>query len=114
MDAVEINAGTWYLRALRCDDRISDVPALSDLGIDSPEEYVREADSGWSGETLFTWAVCVPTTGELVALVGVTPDGTTGRLRGRARPGFDDALAAAIDPVTRFAEGALGLTVVTD
>jgi hypothetical protein len=32
MEPVEINAGQWYLRALRADSRINDRPALADLG----------------------------------------------------------------------------------
>ena len=111
MQAVEINAGTWYLRALRADDRITDVPALTDLGVASPAGYVSAAEAGWASETRFVWAVCIPTTGELVALVGVTPEGGEGRLWVRAREGYDEALDAAVGPVSRFAEGALGLSV---
>jgi len=32
MEPVEINAGAWYLRALRADDRVDDRPALAELG----------------------------------------------------------------------------------
>ncbi|GAC69782.1 hypothetical protein [Gordonia soli] len=117
MQAVEINAGTWYLRALRADDRISDVPALSDLGIDDPNSFVVAADAGWATESRFVWAVCIPTTGELIALIGVDRghagglDGTVGRLWGSARAGHDAALTAAEGPVGRFADSALGLRV---
>ncbi|TSD96777.1 hypothetical protein FOV72_08475 [Gordonia rubripertincta] len=114
MQPVEINAGTWYLRSLRADDRITDVPALSLLGVDSPADYVTSANSDWDAETRFVWAVCIPTTGELIALIGVTPDGSSGELWGQARDGYDEALDAAIGPVSRFAEGALGLTVADD
>jgi len=111
---VEINAGTWYLRSLRADDRITDVPALTLLGIDSPAGYVAQANSDWDTETRFVWAICIPTTGELIALIGVTPDGSSGQLWGQAREGYDEALDAATGPVTRFAEGALDLTVEQD
>ena len=111
MQPVEINAGTWYLRALRADERITDVPALSLLGVDDPAAYVAAGEHDWNAETRFVWAVCIPTTGELIALIGVTPDGSSGELWGRAREGYDEALDAAIGPVSRFAEGALGLTV---
>ncbi|MBD0863773.1 hypothetical protein IA539_21595 [Gordonia sp. zg691] len=111
MQPVEINAGTWYLRSLRADERITDVPALSRLGVDDPAAYVAAADADWEAETRFVWAVCVPTTGELVALIGVTPDGSTARLWGQARDGYDEALDAAVGPVTRFVEGALDLVV---
>ena len=111
MQPVEINAGTWYLRSLRADDRITDVPALTLLGADSPADYVASANADWDNETRFVWAICIPTTGELIAVIGVTPDDSSGELWGRAREGYDEALDAAIGPVSRFAEGALGLTV---
>ncbi|MGV9713500.1 hypothetical protein ACWDTI_22885 [Gordonia sp. NPDC003424] len=110
MEPVEINAGTWYLRALRADDRISDVPALTDLGVADPLGYTEVVARGWSEETLFVWAVCIPTTGELVAVIGVRADDGEAILSGCCRRGHDDALDAAVGPVTRFAEGALGLT----
>ncbi|AZG44847.1 GNAT family N-acetyltransferase [Gordonia insulae] len=111
MEAVEINAGAWYLRALRADDRISDVPALDDLGLDDPAGYVASATAGWSAETAFTWAVCEPTTGELVALIGFRDDGTPVPLQGRARSGHQSALAAATGPVARFGAAAIGLEI---
>ncbi|MFW0784300.1 hypothetical protein AAFP35_07230 [Gordonia sp. CPCC 206044] len=114
MEAVEINAGTWYLRALRADDRITDVPALSDLGVADASSFVASAADGWRRETEFVWGVCIPTTGELVCLIGVTPEGgdhQRGRLWGRARTGHGAALDAAAAPVARFAQGALGVTV---
>ncbi|MFT4396481.1 hypothetical protein ACLTEW_16260 [Gordonia lacunae] len=111
MQPVEINAGTWYLRALRADERITDVPALSLLEVGDPAAYIAAAQRDWESETRFVWATCIPTTGELVAVVGVTPDGFTGRLWGAARDGYDEALDAAVGPVSRFAEGALGLLV---
>ena len=85
MEPVEINAGTWYLRALRADTRVSDVPALADLGVDDPAGCITRAADGWASETLFTWAVCIPTTGELVALVTITPSGDTAVREGWAR-----------------------------
>ncbi|OUC78203.1 hypothetical protein [Gordonia lacunae] len=111
MQPVEINAGTWYLRALRADERITDVPALSLLEVGDPAAYIAAAQRDWESETRFVWATCIPTTGELVAVVGVTPEGSTGRLWGAARDGYDEALDAAVGPVSRFAEGALGLLV---
>lgn len=84
---------------------------MSDLGVDDPAGYVSTADRNWAGETEFVWAICIPTTGELIALIGVTRDGETGHLWARARSGYDEAVEVATGPVTRFAEGALGLTV---
>lgn len=90
---------------------------MLDLGVDDPVAYVTTTDRDWADERAFVWAVCVPTTGELIALIGVERDGVerdrdAGRLWGRARAGYDDALEVAVGPVTRFAEGALGLTVL--
>ena len=47
MEQVEINAGSWYLRALRPDD--------------------------WAADTGYAWAVCEPTTGEPFAEVTADP-----------------------------------------
>ncbi|MDH6279408.1 hypothetical protein [Prescottella agglutinans] len=110
MEPIEINAGTWYLRALRADERVDDRPALRDGGIDDPA-YVTERTRQWAADEHYSWAVCEPTTGELLAEVGLTPDGSDGVLSGWARRGHDDALATATDSVRRFAEGALGLAL---
>lgn len=110
MQPVEINAGTWYLRGLRADGRLSDIPALTDLGVADPLGYTEVVAHGWADATLFTWAVCIPTTGELIAVIGVRDDAGAAVLAGCARVGYDEALAAAVGPVTRFAEGALGLS----
>lgn len=90
---------------------MSDVPALADLGVDDPAGCITRAADGWASETLFTWAVCIPTTGELVALVTITPSGDTAVREGWARDGYDDALTAALDPVGRFTEGMLGMRI---
>ncbi|WP_328391153.1 hypothetical protein [Nocardia sp. NBC_00416] len=109
MEAIEINAGAWYLRALRADDRIDDRPALASGGITDPG-YVARRSAQWGDESHFSWAVCEPTTAELVAEIGVTPrpDGTA-LIDGWARPGHQEALGAGVRAVRRFTEGALGL-----
>jgi len=104
MEPVEINAGAWYLRALRADDRVDDRPALADLG-EQRAEYVDRAAAQWDSETLFTWAVCEPTTGELLA--EVTLDPTTHAVATRARPGHEQAAQTGADAVARFAEAML-------
>ena len=101
MDPVEINAGTWYLRALRADDRIDDRPALAELGESNPA-HVDDSRVHWAADTGYSWAVCEPTTGELLAEVRLDP--RTAALSTRARPGHDDAAAVAADAVRRFAE----------
>jgi hypothetical protein len=47
MEPVEINAGAWYLRALRADE--------------------------WATDTVYAWAVCEPTTGQPFAEVTADP-----------------------------------------
>lgn len=108
MDPVEINAGAWYLRALRADERIDDRPALAELGETDPD-YVTRRTAQWADETGYSWAVCEPTTGELLAEVTIDPAGAT--LSTRARPGHGDAAAVAAAAVRRFAAAALNLTV---
>ena len=108
MQPVEINAGRWYLRALRADDRVDDRPALADLAEHDPG-YVARSAAGWTDDTGYGWAVCEPTTGELLAEVRVDP--RLGVLSTRARAGHDDAAAAAAESVRRFAAAALNLAL---
>ncbi|MEV4240035.1 MULTISPECIES: hypothetical protein [unclassified Nocardia] len=109
MEPVEINAGTWYLRALRADDRIDDRPALAAGGITDPN-YVTRRTEQWDDESHFSWAVCEPTTAELVAEIVVTPGAdNTAELTGWARPGYEPALETGTTAVSRFVEGGLGL-----
>ncbi|MGE2836600.1 hypothetical protein [Mycobacterium sp. SMC-4] len=104
MEPVEINAGAWYLRALRADDRVDDRPALADLGEHDPD-YVENAAAQWRSETRFTWAVCEPTTGELLA--EVTLDPATRAVTARCRPGHDEAGQTGAEAVGRFAAAML-------
>ncbi|QEN15594.1 hypothetical protein ACRDU6_25505 [Mycolicibacterium sp. ELW1] len=101
MDPVEINAGAWYLRALRADSRIDDRPALADLGETDPE-YVTRSLAGWTQDRVYSWAVCEPTTGELLGEVVL--DVGTGMIQPRARPGHAEATQTAADSVRRFAQ----------
>jgi hypothetical protein len=101
VEPVEINAGAWYLRALRADDRIDDRPALSELGETDPD-YVARCSARWESDASYSWAVCEPTTGELLA--EVTLDPTTGNITARARPGHAEAAQTAADTVRRFAD----------
>ncbi|HTY27166.1 MAG TPA: hypothetical protein VMD51_03335 [Mycobacterium sp.] len=100
MEPVEINAGTWYLRALRADERIDDRPALADLGESDPG-YVDDSLDRWTADSGYSWAVCEPTTGELLA--EVTLDPRTADVSTRARAGHDDAAEVAAGAVRRFA-----------
>jgi RimJ/RimL family protein N-acetyltransferase len=82
VEPVEINAGSWYLRQLRADDRIDDRPALvaafADPELrrwvtrwhieDSAEagHYVARRAEEWLEGERCSWAVAEPQTGELV------------------------------------------------
>lgn len=111
MEPVEINAGAWYLRALRADELMDDRPALAELGETDPDYITRRA-ADWATGTCYSWAVCEPTTGELLAEIVVDPAAST--LRTRARAGHADAADIAAESVRRFAAGVLGIAVSTD
>lgn len=101
MDPVEINAGNWYLRALRADERMDDRPSLADLG-ETDAHHVEKRESQWQSDALYSWAVCEPTTGELIA--EVTLDPADGAITTRARTGHDHAAAVGAEAVGRFAK----------
>lgn len=100
MEPVEINSGAWYLRALRADERIDDRPALAQLGETGPD-YVEASLAAWASDTGYSWAVCEPSTGELLAEVTLDPG--SGAVTTRARPGHDGAAEVAAGAVRRFA-----------
>ena len=104
MQPVEINAGAWYLRALRADDRVDDRPALADLGEDR-HDYVESAAAQWDSDALYTWAICEPTTGELLG--EVTLDPSTRAIGTRSRPGCERATQTGAAAVQRFADAML-------
>ena len=92
---------------MRDDDLIDDRPALADLGETDPA-YVARRRADWTSDSAYTWAVCEPTTGELVA--EVTLDPTAATVRARARAGHSAAAMVAMGSVSRFA-AALGLAI---
>lgn len=104
MEPIEINAGAWYLRALRADDRVDDRSALAEIGEHSPG-YVENAAAQWDSETRYTWAVCEPTTGEMLAEVTLDPG--TGDVAVRSRAGFAEAGQTGAEAVRRFAAAML-------
>jgi hypothetical protein len=108
VEPVEINAGAWYLRALRHDELIDDRPALASMGETDPG-YIARCTAQWASDAGYTWAVCEPTTGEMLAEVRIDPLAAT--LTTRTRDGHDDAAAIAEQSVRRFATAMLGLTV---
>jgi hypothetical protein len=110
MEVEEINTGEWYLRGLRCDDRVDDRHALADLG-EYDLDYIDQAADDWESDTRYTWAVCVPSTGEMIAEVSLDPK--TAFMESRGRPGFEDAATIAEDTVRKYASAVLGLNVHT-
>ena len=111
MQPVEINAGAWYLRALRADDRVDDRPGLAALG-EVGADYVARRSAQWANETCYSRAVCEPTTGELLA--EVTLDPRTAALASRARDGYGRAAEAGEHAVRRFAAEVLGHVTADD
>jgi RimJ/RimL family protein N-acetyltransferase len=130
VEPVEINAGKYYLRALRADDRVDDRPAvlagltdplsrqfLSHLRVttmDEAGEYIARRMKQWSDETRCSWAVADPLTGDLLGEVllkdidrdaGTAEAGCWTRAASRGTGLAPEALAA----VLRFGFGALGL-----
>lgn len=93
----------------RADDRVDDRAALADLGEADPD-YVATAAAGWADDSRYLWAVCEPTTGELLAEVTLTP--ASGEITSRHRTGHGQAATTGAQAVSRFAAGALGLTPV--
>ncbi|MDD7813429.1 hypothetical protein PP713_12740 [Mycobacterium sp. CSUR Q5927] len=109
MEPIEINAGPWYLRMPRADTRVDDRPTLAELGETDPD-YVTKAAAGWAEDTRYLWAVCEPTTGEVLAEVTLNP--VSGEIATRSRVGQEEATRTGAEAVSRFAVGALGLTPV--
>ncbi|SDH58904.1 Protein N-acetyltransferase, RimJ/RimL family [Actinokineospora alba] len=130
---VEINAGKYYLRALRADDRIDDrqtiIEAFTDpesrrwmshvdiSDLDRATAYITRRAQGWAEETRFSWAVAEPTTGDLlgeVLLKNVDFDNHTAEAGCWAHPSARGRgmTTEALGAVLRFGFGALGLREV--
>jgi RimJ/RimL family protein N-acetyltransferase len=85
MEPVEINAGAYYLRQLRADDRIDDRPSLVDAFADAElrrfvtrwriddltaaTDYVARRADEWAVGERCSWAVAEPTSGALLGEV---------------------------------------------
>ncbi len=131
MEPIEINAGGYYLRALRADDLLDDRPAIvrafedpemkrwvSDYRIgdlaDAGAYVARRADE-WARDVRCSWAVAEPTTGALLGEVDLR-ELDSGNPQAacwthpdhRGRGVASTALAAAV----RFGFGALGLAKI--
>lgn len=133
VEPVEVNAGAYYLRALRADDRIDDRPAVlaafadPDTALWLPEysvvtmadadAYLARRAMEWRDGVRCAWAVAEPTTGELLGEVGLrnldlaagTADiacWTHPAHRGRG------VATHAVNTAVRFGLGALGLRTI--
>ena len=94
---------------VRCAQTTDRRPAcLADLGETDPD-YVTRRATMWASDTGYSWAVCEPTTGEMLGEVRVDP--LTATVSTRARDGHGDAAAIAEQSVRRFAAAMLGLTI---
>ncbi len=133
MEPVEINAGRWYLRALRADDRIDDRPAVLASCADAeirrwrrrpppdPAEadaYVRRRAQDWARDERYTWAVCEPTTGAMLGEVSLDSVDLVHGAAEAACWALPDArghgmTSTALSAVLRFAFGGIGLHRVT-
>lgn len=83
MEPVEINAGEYYLRAFRNDDRVNDIPAIVEayadedtnrylerMEINGPpaaELFIIFMTNGWKFRYRYSWAVCDAVTSEVLA-----------------------------------------------
>ncbi|SDD20215.1 Protein N-acetyltransferase, RimJ/RimL family [Actinokineospora iranica] len=131
---MEINAGKYYLRALRDDARIDDRPAII-AGFADPESkrwlphldvsdleragaYIARRRAAWADETRFSWVVADPLTGEFLGEVllkevdlehGTAEAGCWALPAARGKGMTTEALGAVI----RFGFGALGLREIT-
>ncbi|MFI6097344.1 GNAT family N-acetyltransferase [Lentzea sp. NPDC051213] len=134
MEPVEINAGEYYLRAFRHDDRIDDVPALvaaftdeenrrylprTDIGgAAAAEIFVNYLADGWKYESRLSWAVCDATTAELLAGVVIRDLDLRfglGEVMCWSQPDHRGrgVLSTALNSALGFAFGGMGLHRVT-
>jgi RimJ/RimL family protein N-acetyltransferase len=87
VEPVEVNAGGYYLRALRADDRIDDRPAVLAAYADRntarwiPEydvrtlaeagAYVAQRQREWRDDQRCSWAIAEPGTGQMLGEIGL-------------------------------------------
>lgn len=124
MQPIEINAGAWYLRALRADDRVDDRPALLAGATDiatrryagglviadaaGADAHVRRRTQQWERDEWYAWAVCEPSTGAMLGEVGlrdVDLERERAEITGWTLPAHRrrGVMVAAVPAVTRWA-----------
>jgi RimJ/RimL family protein N-acetyltransferase len=84
VEPIEINAGEFYLRALRSDDRIDDAAAIAEAFADPETErwlpygidgeaaarlFIGFRERAWGREEQFSWGICDAVTAELLGEV---------------------------------------------
>ncbi|MET0132331.1 MAG: GNAT family N-acetyltransferase [Kibdelosporangium sp.] len=130
MEPIEINAGGYYLRALRADDLLDDRPAIvqafadpetrrwvADYRIDDladADAYIKRRADEWTHGVRCSWAVAEPTTGALLGEVDLRGlDESPGEAQAACwtHPSFRGrgVAATALGAIVRFGFGALGL-----
>ncbi|WP_158102556.1 GNAT family N-acetyltransferase [Lentzea kentuckyensis] len=134
MDPVEINAGEYYLRAFRHDDRISDVQAIVDAfadedtarylprmaidGAPAAESFLQFLANGWKYDFRWSWAVCDATTAEVLAGIiirDIDVKGGLGEVMCWTQPKHrgKGVLPTALDSVLSWLYGAMELHRIT-
>ncbi|HKS47678.1 MAG TPA: GNAT family N-acetyltransferase [Amycolatopsis sp.] len=133
MEPVEINAGEYYLRQLRADDRLDDRPALVEAFADAEHQrfvlnyrlhdldeagrYVALRACEWASGRRCSWAIAEPTTGRLLGEVGLKdldPHNGTAEVALWVHPSARrrGVGVTALNAALRFGSGALGLREV--
>ncbi|GAA3017602.1 GNAT family N-acetyltransferase [Actinokineospora globicatena] len=134
MEPVEINAGAYYLRAMRDDSRINDRQRILE-GFNDPEfvrwlphiripdlaaagDYIARRAADWAADRRYSWAVADPLTAVMLGEVllkevdlaaGTAEAGIWAHPDARGK----GITTLALSAVLRFAFGGLGLTQIT-
>jgi RimJ/RimL family protein N-acetyltransferase len=127
MEPIEINAGGFYLRALRADELIDDRPAIVAAFADTAMRpfgrvedlaeagaYIQRRADEWGDDSRYSWAVADPVSGALLGEVGLDDldlDGRTALATYWTHPAHrrQGVAAGALAAVLRFGFGGLGL-----
>ena len=115
MDPIEINAGTYYLRQLRADDRLDDSDTLRANGFPDPLAHIAARAEAWHADTGYAWAIADPATGALLGEVGLVDvrDGAARAICWIAPEHREHDIASpALAAVARFGTGALELHTI--
>lgn len=133
MEPVEINAGTYYLRQYRADDRLDDRPALIEAFADpemrrfvpqytvrtlgQADDYIAARNEGWQSDKRCTWVIAEPTTGHLIGEVGLKNldlEGHFGEIAVWVHPTArgNGVATTSVDAAVRFGFGALELNAI--